>query len=165
MIAELVTVASSALRARTGAPGRQVVSTGKGIGGTSTEAEVYGPCGMFSRPPKGSKVVMVPLGGGRTRVILGSANYQVVIDCVDGQTILYSTDATGKNVKARVDIGADGLIGISNETKSLKVILDSLITHLNGLITTGTAATQTISPATVALLNADKANLALLLKN
>lgn len=165
MIAELVRVVSSSLKTRTGAPGRQVVITGKGIGATDSEAEVYPSPGIFARPPRGSRVVVVPLAGGRTRVVIGAANYGITLDCAEGETILYSTDAAGTTLKAQVHLDASGLIKIANSSKSLKTVLDSILSHLSTLTTTGTAAAQTISGASKALLEADKADLALLLKS
>ena len=137
-MAILVNVASSALRTRTGAPGRQVVTTGKGIGGVSTEAEVYPSPGIFARPPKGSKVVMIPLAGGRTRVIIGAANYQIQLDCTDGETIIYSTNAAGNAVKAKIYLDALGNIELNGNSKRF-VTADELQSALTGLCATLTA--------------------------
>jgi hypothetical protein len=84
-----------------------------------------------------------------------------------GGTTIYSTTTDGKTIKARIDLDAAGKIKISNDAKSLKSILDSLIVHLAALTTINcvSGSPVTLSPSVIAQLNQDKADLALLLKD
>jgi len=150
-IIELVRVVSSALKIRAGAPGRQVVTTGKGIGDVDTEAEVFGPSGFFSRPPKGSRVLMVPYAGGKTRVVIGAANYQITLELTDGEVLIYSTTADGKTVKSKIYLDAVGNIELNGNSKNfvthaeLNTALQSFITSLN-LHVHGSAGTPPVTP-------------------
>lgn len=155
MIAELVRVVSTTLTARNGAPGRQIVVTGKGLGGGSAEAEVYNPLGVYGRPPKGAKVLLVPIAGGKTRVVVAGVNYQVVIDSLTaGETVIYSTNAAGDTLKAQIKLDALGNIEVNGNTKrfvtygELASALSSFISALN-LHVHGAAGTPPVTPMTL----------------
>lgn len=154
VMAELVKVASSALKVLHGAPGRQVVSKASGLGGVSTEVEVYPSPGVFSRPPKGSRLVVIPLAGGKTRVAIGMANYGVTLDLTDGETTIYSTNAAGDTVKAKIYLDALGNIALNGDSKRL-VTWDELNTALGTFITAlnahvhGSAGTPPVTPMTL----------------
>lgn len=83
---------------------------------------------------------------------------------------LLNVNLSGLGVKMESTLGAivncdvTGLIQIKNLTQSMKTLVDGLFSVLSGLITVGGPTTQTISPATVALLSAEQAKWALLLK-
>lgn len=155
MIAELVRVVQSRIAIRNAAPGQQVVVTGKGLGGTSAEAEVYSPHGVFSRPPKGSKVLMLPISGGKTRVVIAGVNYQVEVEfLLSGETVIYSTDADGDTVKAKIYLDTNGNISLNGNSKrfvtyaELASALSSFISALN-LHVHGSAGTPPVTPMTL----------------
>lgn len=133
VIAELARVASSALAMLHGAPGRQVITTAKGLGGVATEVEVYPSPGVFSRPPKGARVVVIPLGGGKTRVAIGAVNYNITLDITDGETAIYSTNAAGDTLKAKIYLDALGNITLNGDSKRL-VTWDALNTAMQALV-------------------------------
>jgi len=144
MMAELVRVISSSLEKLHGAPGAQVITKGKGLGAIDSQAEVYSPLGFFSRPPKGSRVVTIPLAGGRTRVVIAGANYQLNLSCTDGETIIYSTNAAGDTIKSKIYLDALGNIELNGNTKRL-VTWDELNTAITSLLTSLNSHTHVVA--------------------
>lgn len=155
LLAELLKVNASRIAVRNAAPGQQIVVTGTGLGGVSAEAEVYHPHGIFSRPPKGSKVVVIPLAGGKTRVAISGVNYQIEIAwTLAGETVIYSTNAAGDTVKAQIYLDKDGNILLNGSSKRL-VTADELQSALSTLCATLAAhvhpSTGVVSPGLVGL--------------
>jgi len=139
-----------------------------GIGGAGLSAESYQHHGFASSPPKGTRVIFAPFGRGRKYgAIIAEHNYSVTVEMAYGGTTIYSTSADGKTVKAKIELDNAGKIKIANETKSLKTVLDTLISHISALTTINcvSGAPVTLSPAVIAQLTQDKADLALLLKD
>jgi phage gp45-like len=165
-LTEIVKVVRSYLANRNGGPAITYVAEAKGLGGLGLNAEIYQAPGLVSRPCKGAEGIFLPVGKGRSYgIVIAMKNYDVNVSINDGETSIFSTTSDGKTVQARVDLDANGLVKIANRTKSLKTIMDSILEHVAGAVTVGTATTQTLNPATIAALQADKANLALLLKD
>jgi len=167
MVGELLRVVSTKSIKKAGVPGYAILVKGVGAGGAIIEAELIQQSGVTSHPPKDSIVLAFPVGVGRRQMYALACKNNNANNTTDpGETLLFSTSTDGKTVKAQVDIGADGLVQIANQTKSLKTILDSLIGHLAALTTINcvVGSPVTLSPTVIAQLNADKANLALLLK-
>lgn len=139
-----------------------------GLGGAGLSAESYQHHGFSSAPPKGTTVIFVPVGRGRKYgVVCAEHNYQVSVEMAYGGTTIYSTTADGKTVKARIELDNAGLIKVTNGTKSLKTVLDSIITHLSALTTIPcvNGSPVTLAPAVITQLTQDKTDLALLLKD
>ena len=149
---ELIKVASAAIKKYKSASGQAVVVTAAGAGGVALEAEVYNPAGIFSRPPKDTRGLFIPLGAGRRYgVVIGGHNYQVTITIQDGETEIYSTNADGSTVKGVILLKADGTIEINGNSKRF-VTWDELNTalqnHTHGAgtqITTCPAGAGTVS--------------------
>jgi hypothetical protein len=138
MMAELFSVVRSYLKDRNGA-GQSVHIEGTGRGGKGLNAEIYSAAGIFSRPPKGTRGICLPIG--RERIVLAMHNYQVVIDWTEeGETTIFSTDATGATVKARIDLKADGNIYLNGTSKylvtwgALNIALGGLVTAMNSAL-------------------------------
>ncbi len=120
VIAELIQIASSAIKTWHGAPGDAVVVTGSGERGLAVEAEVYAPAGFLSRPPKDARGVFIPLGGSRKYgVVISGHNYKVSISLAGGETAIFSTTADGATLKANIVLKADGTIEFNGNTKRL----------------------------------------------
>jgi len=167
MVGELLKVVSTKSQKKAGVPGYAIIVKGIGIGGYTIEAELIQQAGITSHPPKDSIVLAFPVGEGRRSMYALACKNNNANNTTDpGETLLFSTGTDGKTVQAQVDLGIDGKIQIKNTAKSLKKILDDLITHLAALTTipavVGTPLT--LNPAVITQLNADKAALALLLK-
>lgn len=176
---ELGKVTGTEIKRCGSAPGRQIVATVKGF--TSQTAEVYNPHGLESNPPNGMKLCIFPLLGGKTRVAVGGANYQLEPDTEQGGAKLYSTDKDGKSVRASVllkpdgsiEISADGAISVSsrkglelsasgkiavkNTAASLRKVLNDLAEHVKTMQTTPAVNGKPceMGPATIAQLEAD----------
>jgi len=139
---EMATVVRSYTGKRNGEPGNTVFVEANGLGGIGMNVEAWAQAGIFSRPPKGTRGVFVPLGRGRNcGVIIAMHNYQVVIDWTEeGETTIFSTTADGQTVKARIDLKADGNIYLNGTSKylvtwgALNVALQSLITAINSAL-------------------------------
>lgn len=167
-IAEIVAIASSTYKALRGASGKTVNVKATGIGGAGIEAEYYQAGGVFHRPPRNVRGIFLPIGPGRRYgVVISGVAYKLNIEVEDGETVIYSTDASGINLKAKIRLGADGKIAISNQIKSLKTVLASLIDHLSGLTTINCVpgSPVTLNPAVIAQLTQDKVDLTMLLKD
>jgi phage gp45-like len=136
LVAELITVVRSYIANRNGGPGQTVYIEGTGLGKAGVNAEVYGQAGIFSRPPKGTRGVFIPIGRGRRYgIVLAMHNYQVKIDWTeDGETTVFSTTADGATVKARIDLKADGNIYLNGTSKYL-VTWGALNSALAGFVT------------------------------
>lgn len=165
--AELAIVDSTSIAKKGAAPGKAIVAKSVGLGGGVTTAEMYQAPGLVSRPAKNARHVVLPVGSGRRYMLsIACHNYDVNVEVSEGETAIYSTTADGKTVKAQVILGADGKIVVKNETKSLKTILENIVTHLRDLTTTNcvVGSPVTLAPATITNLSADLLDLATLLE-
>lgn len=166
-IAELVKVASSALKRWHSAPGNAINISATGLGGQAVEAELFELPGIFSRPVADARAVVINIGEGRRyAVAIAGHDYRVNINISAGETCIYSQDSGG-TVQARIDLDATGKIGVSNAVgKDLKTILTALIQHVRDLVSINcvVGAPVTLNPATIATLNADIVELGGLLK-
>jgi hypothetical protein len=138
LVAELVKVVRNYIDNRNGGPGQTIYIEAEGLGGAGINAELYGQAGIFSRPPKGSRGVFIPIGVGRRYgIVIATHNYQVNIDWVDdGGTTIFSTTADGATVKARIDLNPDGTINLNGSSKNLVTwssLNDSLQTLISGI--------------------------------
>jgi phage gp45-like len=135
---ELATVERTEIANRNGGPGQTVYAKVKGLGGAVKNVEIYGQAGVFSRPGKGTRAVLVPLGvGGNYRIAIAFHNYQINIDWTDeGETTIFSTDTAGATVKARIDLKADGNIYLNGTSKYLVTwgALSQALTSLCGTL-------------------------------
>lgn len=103
----------------------------------------------------------------RVFVIDASKGYQVGIATTDdlesevdpGEKEIYSTDSPATTKKARLKLGADGLITIKNEIEVLATVLSDFIDEIKAIQTIGSPANHTVSPASQALLEAIKTRL------
>jgi hypothetical protein len=153
LVAELVTVVRNYVANRNGGPGQTVYIEAEGLGKIGLNAELFGQAGIFSRPPKGSRGVFIPIGRGRRYgIVLATHNYQVTVDWVqDGGTTIFSTTADGKTVKARIDLNPDGNIYLNGTSKylvtwgALNSALADLVTWLNAHVH-GIAGTPPVTP-------------------
>jgi hypothetical protein len=108
-----------------------------------------------------------PADGCRVCVIDASKGYKVGIAVTDnltpevdpGEKEFYSTDSPATTKKARLKLGADGLITIQNEVEVLATLLADFIDEIKAIQTIGSPANHTISPASQALLEAIKTRL------
>lgn len=156
MIAELMAVATSAVRRWKSAPGKAPVVNGAGIGGVAIEIEFYGVPGVAARPGKGARVIHIPVGSERYRVGIAAHNYQIDVEPGEGETIVYSTNADGDTLKAEALFDADGNINLNGDGErlvtyaALNTALQNMVTAINLSLGTkldggGTAGTLTLN--------------------
>lgn len=110
----LVTLLESTIKKIKTADGKSQVIKSEAFPGDTFSPEYYQNHGLFSRPTKDSKGVFVPIGPSRSfGVIIGSNNYKIEHDIDTGETILYSTNTAGDEVKATVYLKTDGNIELN----------------------------------------------------
>jgi len=168
MVAEIIKTIRPYFQKKSGAAGQDCVIEGVGMGKRTISVGLFGPAGIMSAPPKDAVVIALPVGEGR-RLMYGIAckNYKLDIVIDGGETTIFSTNYAGDTIKARIDLGGDGKIKISNATQSLHKILDDLIAHLKAASTINcvSGSPVTFSPATITNLTADATALGQLLKD
>jgi phage gp45-like len=152
-VASLVEIVKTTLKKIQGAPGKSLVATVNGIGGTAADMEVYSSPGVFGRPIAGTQNVELTVGG--MKIIVASHNYSLQKDIDTGETVLYSMDSSGA-LCATVHCKVDGTIVVENQTESLRAIVSDLIDEIVAIQTIGSPANHTVSPASQTNLNAIK---------
>jgi phage gp45-like len=128
--------------------------------------EVWGVPGVWTMPPDGTHGIRVPVGGSdRWGAIVATHHYKTPRPTLArGEVAGGSTNEAGTTLMARATFYADGKVSVSNATKDLLTLINGLIDLVKGIVTTGSAATQVVSVASQAQLEAYKAQFAALLK-
>lgn len=134
MVGEIVRVTSTKSEKKSGVPGYAIIVKGVGLGGAIIEAELLEDAGLTSHPPKDSFVVVIPAGSGRRQLYaIACKNNNSNLATDPGQTVLNSTSPDGKTVKAKIDLGIDGVISLNGDSKQL-VTFTELNSALQGLV-------------------------------
>ncbi|MFW6312269.1 MAG: hypothetical protein ACOC2N_00090 [Spirochaetota bacterium] len=145
LMARLIEAKNSQIETKGNAPGESVVIQGElGEEGAITP-ELYQQPGLMSRPPDGARGVYVPLRNGRGYgVVVATHNYRLVIspEPEKGETVLYSTNADGDTVHAKIKLDASGNISLNGNDKRLVTYeeLNSALQSMVSAINTGFAA-------------------------
>jgi hypothetical protein len=84
----------------------------QGADGETRDVELYHPPGISSAPTEGDSVVMVPIRAGY-RVGVASRNYGVSVNVTAGAITVYSTNAAGDTIQARIDLDDAGNVAIT----------------------------------------------------
>lgn len=130
------------------------------------EAQFFQTPGIVSGLTPSDEVVVSRIDGGGYRVGIASYNYKIGIDCLPGEIKIFSTDVTGENEMAIIELGnLTGLIRIANQVEDLKSVLDYLIDSISNGITVGSATTQAFDAGTKANLLLAKTRLGTILKS
>lgn len=130
------------------------------------EVEFFQMPGIVSGLTSSDEIVVIPIDGGGYKVGIASNNYKIGIDCLPGETKIFSTDTTGENEMAIIELGnLTGLIRIANQVEDLKSVLDFLIDSISAGVTIGSPTTQVFDPATQANLTLAKTRLGTILKS
>jgi hypothetical protein len=131
-----------------------------------SEVEFFQTPGIVSGLTPSDQIIVSKIDGGGYRVGIASFNYKIGIDCLPGELKLFSTDVTGENEMAIIELGnLTGLIRIANQVEDLKSVLDFLIDSISAGITVGSATTQAFDATTQANLLLAKTRLATILKS
>jgi len=96
------------------APGKAIVIQVEAENGESREIEFYQLPGFAAGPTPKDRAATVNLQG--YRVAVASHNYRIEVEAASGQTILYSTNSAGDTVKAKINMQADGKIGVTADS-------------------------------------------------
>lgn len=132
MISQLVRTIKSKFQTRKGYPGQSVVSNVQGF--RAKDVEVYGLAGVVCIPPESARMVYVPYGGTYRGVCIGGHNYLIEHQGEQGDTIIFSTTADGKTIKAKIHLHADGSISIESD--------GNVSVNTDGKITTSATAVE-----------------------
>lgn len=143
VIAELVKIASSAVKRWHSAPGNAVVVTGTGIGGETLETELYQSPGVFGQPTKNMRGIFVPISRGRRYgIVVAVHNYKLAFAVNAGEVTIYSTSSDGETLKAYIALDASGNIKLNGSSKrlvtyaELNTALQAFKTALNAALAT-----------------------------
>lgn len=130
------------------------------------EVEFFQTPGIVSGLTSSDEIVVIPIDGGGYKIGIASNNYKIGIDCLPGETKIFSTDTTGENEMAIIELGnLTGLIRIANQVEDLKSVLDFLIDSISAGVTIGSPTTQVFDPTTQANLTLAKTRLGTILKS
>jgi hypothetical protein len=130
------------------------------------EVEFFQTPGIVSGLTSSDEIAVIQVDGGGYKIGIASNNYSIGIDCLPGETKIFSTDPTGKNEKAIIELGnLTGLIRVANQVEDLKSVLDFLIDSIQAGVTIGSPTTQVFDPTTQANLVLAKTRLGTILKS
>lgn len=115
-------------RKKGAAPGKSVVIQTIAAGNQEHTVELYHPPGVSSGPTENDRVIILPVGSG-VKVGIATHNYKIEVEVSAGETILYSTDSDGKEVKAQIKLDTDGNI-IMNEGTDHAASFEKLKTEI-----------------------------------
>jgi len=113
--------------------------------------------GIDSNPPPGSRVAIIDLGGYKVAI---SADDNVLKTSLPGEMEIYSS--AGGVKMAKVKCTAAGLVDISNNLTTIKLLLTDLFTELKSISTAGSPVAHVVDAATIARLTALEAKFSLL---
>jgi hypothetical protein len=158
MIAELVKVIKSKIHQKKNFPGDSVMCNVQGFFRNVIDSELYALPGVLVVPPKNANLIFIPVGGNRKAgVCIAGHNYQITIQADQGETIIYSTTADGKTVKAQIYLDADGNINLNGNSKRLVTygelntalagLVSALNSHTHGGVSSGTSSTAAPVPS------------------
>lgn len=130
---KLVDIDNTDTLSNRGAPGPALIATCNGAGLTHT-APIYQHHGIASRVTQGDVGVYIPvLGSRRFGVVIATHNYDLNIELNEGETLIYATNSSGKQITAQIRLQANGQIELNGNTKSL-VTWEELNTALQMLV-------------------------------
>lgn len=130
------------------------------------EVEFYQTPGIISGLTPSDEIIVTRLDGGGYSIGIASNNTKIGIECLPGEIKIFSTDPTGQNEMAIIELGnLTGLIRIANQVEDLKSVLDFLINSISNGITVGSATTQSFDATTKANLLLAKTRLGTILKS
>lgn len=162
IVAEILRVASSTVKAWKSAPGEAAVVKGPGVGGAVLEVELFGAPGVVGRPGQGARVVHIPITS-KYRVGIAAHNYALSIEYDEGETVVYSSSADGQTLQATARLKNDGTIELNGDGESLvmhgplntalQAAIGAIDTQLKALGQAG--VTLNISAAEAATLRTD----------
>ena len=110
----LVNILESTIEKIKTAPGKSQVLKTESFPGDTLSPELYQTPGIFSRAPKGSKGIFIPLAGSRSvGAVVGTNNYKIEHDIKTGELIVYSSNAEGDTIKASIYFKDDGNIELN----------------------------------------------------
>ena len=99
--------------------------------------EMMHPPGVMSGPTVGDVAVTVDAGP-RVRIAVGARNYRIEVEVGEGETVIYSTDRFGAQVKSSIRLGNDGTIEINGSSERLALFgaLDAALQLFAGAVDT-----------------------------
>lgn len=113
------------------APGEAIIVQVKTGLGEDRVMEYYQLPGISAAPTPQDRVATVSVDG--YQVAIASNNYKIEVNTAPGGLTLYSTDATGDTIQAKIDLDGSGNISLNGEGRTL-VTHAELDTALQGLI-------------------------------
>lgn len=153
--------------------GKSLEIEAEALAGDNIKNDMFYPPGIMSRPPDGTYALFVPYNDSRSNgVIIGINNYKLSINIEKGETLIYSTDSSGNNIKSKIkldnngdiDYVIDGKFAFDNNAEKLKVLIDDLIDEIIAIQTQGSPVNHVLNPSSIANFQSIKNRFANLLK-
>ena len=125
-------VTGTTLEARGTATAQNVVVQVSAPDDQQRTAEVYAPAGVAAAPTPGDRTVALPIGQGG-RIVIAVHNYKIEVPVEPGEVKIYSTDATGEEIKSSVYLRTDGSIEVDAAAGegTVTVTADTVVVNAN----------------------------------
>ena len=147
----LISVASSRLLKAGRAQGDSVITTAQGDDDRDYDSEFWATHGIVSRPAKTTRAIRFRFGP--LSIVIAAYTYGVEPPANPGACKLYSTDAEGSE-KVSATLDNDGKVSLANSAEDFAKCVDDLITEIKNLTTFGSAASHSVTPTSIAALDA-----------
>lgn len=120
---EFLEVVSSKIGQLKDFPGKSFLSKAIGVSGGTLEVEIFQNANAAGALPEGARVILVPVNGGRKSAVgIASHNYKITLSLTQGGYAIWATDASGENVKAKIQLNPDGKIEIDSDSDVVETV-------------------------------------------
>lgn len=114
---EMVKVISASITKRKSFPGKSVYAKVEGLSGGTKEVDYFQNSNLLANPAKNVRLIFVPVNGSqKAGVAVAGHNYQIELAIEQGGVTLFSTNAAGDTVKAKIEIKPDGKLAITTDS-------------------------------------------------
>lgn len=130
--------------------GDSIVATASGSAEKGETAQIYGGNGIINNPATGT--IGLRINKGSLDIVVGQMNYNIPLPENQGETLLYSTDASGA-LKGQIYLNNDGTIKMDSGVEDLKTLFAEFIDEIKNIVTTGAPNIHTLNATSKANLD------------
>lgn len=116
-MSRLYTIVKMIWQALRAAPGKAITIQVTNDIGEDREIEYYQLPGISAGPTPNDRAATISMNG--YRIAVASHNYRIEVETESGAMTLYSTNATGDTVQARIDLDTAGNIDLNGNGRTL----------------------------------------------
>lgn len=120
-MARIAEIVKAMFKRRGNSPGKSVVIQLIASGDEEEQrtTELWHAPGISSAPTNGDRAIVLPIGRGSFKVAIATRNHRIEVEPGEGETIIYSTNATGDTVQSTIKLDASGNIDLNGDGKRL----------------------------------------------